>query len=112
MKTFFYITYLKQLLLLYNIYIFIFQVLYLLSLASFRTGNNDEALILAQKAVHCYPNMAEGWAILIASLLNIEKHIYPRKSLLTTICLYVEELNPSENLFQWIRNYIQTNFVG
>lgn len=31
-------------------------------------GNDLEALRSAQKAVHCYPNVAESWIVLVAVL--------------------------------------------
>lgn len=40
-----------------------------MSLASFLAGDHKRALLMAQKAVHCYPHIAEGWAVLISALL-------------------------------------------
>ncbi|KAK5647507.1 hypothetical protein RI129_002399 [Pyrocoelia pectoralis] len=45
------------------------KVLCVVSLASFIAGDYHQALKSAQKAVHCYPDVAECWAVLIQSVM-------------------------------------------
>ncbi|KAJ8909618.1 hypothetical protein NQ315_004980 [Exocentrus adspersus] len=61
------------------------KVLCLVSQASFLAGNDRHALILAQKAVHCYPNVAEGWVVLISSLLNAKRTDYRMNNLVSAM---------------------------
>ncbi|KAK4885213.1 hypothetical protein RN001_001484 [Aquatica leii] len=49
------------------------KMLCIVSLASFIAGDFDQALISAQKAIHCYPDAAECWVMFIASLKSIKK---------------------------------------
>lgn len=85
-----------------HIKFYLFQVLCLVSLASSVAGNNHDSLISAQKALHCYPDVAEGWSMLISHLLKMKKN-HSLDNLITAMSLHVRNLNPSINLLGWVR---------
>lgn len=64
-------------------------------------GDTKKALLMAQKAVHCYPNLAECWAVFIASLIQSKKHNNDRAK---DIVNWVKSFNKSEKLKTWMDN--------
>ncbi|KAF5303636.1 hypothetical protein FQA39_LY09883 [Lamprigera yunnana] len=64
------------------------QMLCIVSLASIMDGCFSKALIYAQKAVHCYPDVSECWAVLISSIKGLksksdkfQKQIYLKRAI-------------------------------
>lgn len=75
------------------------QVLCLVSLAAFLVGDNKVALKSAQKAVHCYPHVAEGWVMLISAL-----SLYSRKPELKIFRDFVvNNLDCTSALVDWLK---------
>ncbi|KAJ3638165.1 hypothetical protein MTP99_001570 [Tenebrio molitor] len=81
------------------------KVLCLVALAFFIVGDSKNALLMAQKAVHCYPDVAEGWAIFSAAVLSAKKL---RTSLVRDILKFAENLNSSEGLSKWLQKIIRS----
>jgi superkiller protein 3 len=81
------------------------KVLCLVALAFFIVGDSKNALLMAQKAVHCYPDVAEGWAIFSAAVLSAKKL---RTSLVRDILKFAENLNSSESLSKWLQKIIRS----
>jgi hypothetical protein len=77
----------------------------LVALAFFIVGDSKNALLMAQKAVHCYPDVAEGWAIFSAAVLSAKKL---RTSLVRDILKFAENLNSSESLSKWLQKIIRS----
>lgn len=71
----------------------------LVSLGSHIAGNEKEALIAAQKAVHCYPNEAEGWAVL-AYVLRMQKKA---EKLVEQLLKQIEGMKVSGPLLEWTK---------
>ncbi|XP_017785314.1 PREDICTED: tetratricopeptide repeat protein 37 [Nicrophorus vespilloides] len=76
------------------------KVLCIVSLASLFAGDLDKGLVAAQRAIHIYPNVAEGWAVLIFALHLLKKKMSKNFN--------VENLRKnvsfSKNLSDWISN--------
>lgn len=65
-------------------------------------GDNKTALKAAQKAVHCYPNIAENWAVLI-SVLSKQKTSLSNIKLSVVCDFVVNNLECTSILAQWLR---------
>ncbi|KAJ8938242.1 hypothetical protein NQ318_001775 [Aromia moschata] len=85
------------------------RVLCLVALASSYAGHDKRAIISAQKAVHCYPNVAESWAVLSSALLNLKDKTLP-KGLIQSMLQHIEDLNPS-NLFVMMTKLVVEDVV-
>ncbi|KAJ8978707.1 hypothetical protein NQ317_015955 [Molorchus minor] len=82
------------------------KVLCLIALASSFSNNDKQAIVSAQKAVHCYPNNAEGWAVLLSALINLKEDAWVSKALMQSIIEHIDKLNPSGLLSAWLRKQI------
>ncbi|XP_056637029.1 tetratricopeptide repeat protein 37 [Diorhabda sublineata] len=72
-----------------------------ISLGYLLTGDVKNVLVSAQKSIHCYPTMADGWAALLASLTQ-NKESYSL-DFISGIFNYMESLNMSELLANWLK---------
>ncbi|KAF5308184.1 hypothetical protein FQR65_LT06364 [Abscondita terminalis] len=86
----------------------VIKMLCVVSLASFIGGEFSRGLISAQKAVHCYPDAAECWAVFIASAKAIDRKCLELKnSYLLELSKHVKEnLNYSTSLGTWMDGII------
>ncbi|KAJ3650240.1 hypothetical protein Zmor_021938 [Zophobas morio] len=76
------------------------KVLSLVALSFFVGGDKKSALSMAQKAIHCYPNMAENWAVFIVILLRTAKLPENR---VKDVLSFARTLDTGENLTQWMQ---------
>lgn len=79
----------------------LFQVLCLVSLSAFLMGDHKAALKSAQKAVHCFPDIAESWAVLI-SALSLHSQVSKLKSLSDFV---VNNLKCTTALLEWFQQF-------
>ncbi|KAG5897490.1 hypothetical protein JTB14_031114 [Gonioctena quinquepunctata] len=84
------------------------KILGYVSLASLLAGDRRKAVISAQKAVHLFPNIADGWAVLASGLMG-EKSGRCSKKFVLNVFLHIERLGPSGELLEWTKK--QRNFV-
>lgn len=82
-----------------------FQVLCVVFLASFLTKDYTQALKAAQKAVHCYPDVAVSWISLI-SVLKILKEKFSNLWLQKLAVHVQKHLNPSSAILEWLQGQI------
>lgn len=69
-------------------------------------GNYNDAIKNAQKAIHCYPNSAETWTVLISSLMLkkiVSKQSIDGLDLQLLINFVINNLNPSATLVEWLK---------
>lgn len=85
--------------LMYNL----FQILGIAALACCMSQDTKKALILAQKAVHSYPNLAENWSVLLTVLSYQKIDNWPSQlDFIKNRALHVKNnMNPSDELGQW-----------
>lgn len=72
-------------------------------------GEQRQAIIAAQKAVHSYPNVTTGWAVLSWVMASNKTSLYPN-TVLRNINCHIKNLKPTESLLKWTKNcekYIQ-----
>lgn len=67
-------------------------------------GDNKNALKTAQKAVHCYPTVAENWAVLF-SALSREKSNFPTMRLNKLSEFVVKNLDCTAVLADWLGQF-------
>lgn len=72
-----------------------------MSLASFLMGDNYTALKTAQKAVHCYPSIAENWAMLLSVLSKQRSSI----KLVKLSDFVLNNLKCTSVLANWLRGF-------
>lgn len=77
-------------------------MLCLVSLGFHIGGNEKQALIAAQKAAHCYPNIAEGWAVL-AYILTVQNR---SPDFSRQLLKRVQQMKPSTVLLEWTKSVI------
>ncbi|XP_008195456.1 superkiller complex protein 3 [Tribolium castaneum] len=73
------------------------KILCLVALSFLIVGDTAKALLMAQKAIHCYPNLAEGWAVFIAALVRSK-----RTNRVPEFLKIAQQLNPCEKLKLWM----------
>lgn len=67
------------------------------------------AIIAAQQAIHTYPNVADGWAVLSSALQKYENSKYSNQLILKLIQA-VEKFEPSKYMKDWIqKQYVLIN---
>ncbi|CAG9862355.1 unnamed protein product [Phyllotreta striolata] len=71
------------------------------SLGYLLAGDAKRALVSAQKAIFCYPNLADGWALLSAIL--VQTKIKSHDDFMRKIFKYIYDLNPTELLMNWLK---------
>lgn len=76
----------------------------MIALSSFLMGDMKTSLLAAQKSVFYFPNIAEGWALLGATLLNLKKISNPH---IKDIFNHVKHLATSENLMLWVEKSLK-----
>lgn len=75
----------------------------MVSLACFFARDFKEALRTAQTAVHCYPNMPEGWMVLISVLCKNKMRGSNNIVFIQKVVRYVtNNLNISQRLLKWL----------
>lgn len=67
-------------------------------------GDMKTSLLMAQKSVFCFPNIAEGWALLGATLLKTKKLAKPP---IKEVFHHVNHLATSENLRAWVNKILK-----
>ncbi|CAH1115105.1 unnamed protein product [Psylliodes chrysocephalus] len=77
------------------------KVLGYIALGYMLAGDLKNALVSAQKAVFCYPNLSDGWALLLSVLVKNEKKW--SKDFISDMFAYVNDLNSSELLVNWLK---------
>ncbi|KAB0804312.1 hypothetical protein PPYR_01282 [Photinus pyralis] len=85
------------------------KVLCIASLASFIAGDHQQALKSAQKAIHCYPDVAECWAVFIQSVMVLQnkKSTFSHKEWLQKCVRHFKEnLESSKLLSTWLDKII------
>lgn len=78
----------------------------MVSLAAFLNKDYKEAVVAAQKAIRCYPNVAESWTALIGALLMYKPklEILQKNNWIKDASEYVKQhLNPSESIQHWFK---------
>lgn len=60
------------------------------------------AIITAQKAIHTYPNVADGWAVLSSALQKYDNSKWS-KELILKLLQSVAKFEPSKFLLEWIQ---------
>lgn len=82
---------------------YIFKALCLVSLASYLSCDYKKSLKYAQKAVHCYPDTAETWTVLICALKGTsDKTLYNPKKISDFI---IKNMKPSNVLNEWLTTH-------
>lgn len=66
-------------------------------------GDNRTALKTAQKAVHCYPNTAENWTVLLSALSK--KTGFPALKLNEFSDFVVNNLDCTSVIIDWLRKF-------
>lgn len=79
------------------------KVLCLVSLISYLICDYNNALKYAQKAIHCYPDIAEGWSALICTLLTLEKKKLGKNVIVNIMIDVRNKLNCSTVLSEWFK---------
>lgn len=67
-------------------------------------GDNKTALKTAQKAVHCYPTVAENWAVLFSALSRQNSNL-PALKLSELTEFVVNNLDCTPVLADWLRKF-------
>ncbi|XP_023026959.2 tetratricopeptide repeat protein 37 [Leptinotarsa decemlineata] len=80
------------------------KVLVFVSLASVLVGDKRKAIITAQKAVHSYPNMTDGWAVLALCLTDPTRRKCS-KTFVLNLFSHIETLNVTRELLEWSKNH-------
>lgn len=64
-------------------------------------GETNRAIVSAQKAIHSYPNVADGWAVLSSALFKSNNPKWSNH-LIQNLTEVVEISNPSKILTNWV----------
>uniref|UniRef100_A0A6P7G2Q1 Tetratricopeptide repeat protein 37 n=1 Tax=Diabrotica virgifera virgifera TaxID=50390 RepID=A0A6P7G2Q1_DIAVI len=82
------------------------KILGCISLGHLLAGDIKSVLVSAQKAIYCYPNLVDGWAVLLAALVKDKNRC--SKEFVSNIFHHVMNLNPPEILINWLKKIKNT----
>lgn len=81
------------------------KVLCLVSMISYLISDYNSALKYAQKAIHCYPDITEGWSALICTLSTLEKKKIGKNMNVNKVIDVHHKLNCSSALSKWFKQF-------
>ncbi|XP_039276622.1 tetratricopeptide repeat protein 37 isoform X2 [Nilaparvata lugens] len=77
------------------------KILPIASVAHLLSGNVKDSLTMSQQAVHLYPNVAEGWAVFLASAIAMQK---PTDLLMNILARLRFNVDSTNYLSDWVNS--------